>query len=280
MSYRTILLHLKRDPLCAARTQFAIRLARKFDCVLVGLAPTGLPEMPVGTEAPGVLMEMAALSARNFRDEAEAALAAFSETCRSARFSAFEAIMEEADDVHSLVSHANTCDLVVLSQANPNAPGYRFTGDSVERVLLQSARPTLLVPYAGRFDNVGENILVAWDGSRAATRALSDAMPFLRRARSVQVISWSHGPAGSSDALRPQLASLHRALLQQDVRAVVQLEPTTGNINAAMLSRAADLGSDLIVMGAYGHARWAERIIGGATRGMLGAMTVPVLMSH
>jgi nucleotide-binding universal stress UspA family protein len=145
---------------------------------------------------------------------------------------------------------------------------------------MASARPTLILPYAGRFDAVGTRVMVAWDDSREAARALSDALPLLRLAKRVQIESWNEGLDDDDKALHRRLDALHRWLAWQGVSADLRVEPTAGHVAEAMLSRAADLDADLIVMGAYGHARWAERVLGGATQGLLASMTVPVLMSH
>ena len=122
--------------------------------------------------------------------------------------------------------------------------------------------------------------MVAWNDSRGSARAVSDALPLLRLAKRVVVISWNEAGAIENKTLGPRLEALHRWLMWQGVSADVSVETTGIGIAEAMLSRAADLGADLIVMGAYGHARWAERVLGGATRGLLTSMTIPVLMSH
>ena len=146
-------------------------------------------------------------------------------------------------------------------------------------MVLHSARPTLILPYAGRVTSLGSKVMVAWDDSPEAARALSDALPLLRRAARVQVVAW-HETDDDDRALRRRLDDVHRWLMWQGVSAEVAVETTEIGIAEAMLSRAAELEVDLIVMGAYGHARWTERVLGGATRGLLAAMTVPVLMSH
>ena len=176
--------------------------------------------------------------------------------------------------------HAHCSDLTVLTQADPTAPGHRLAPNLVEQVVLYSARPTLILPYAGRFDTLGANVMVAWDDSREAARALSDALPLLRRAKRVQVVSWNEMGDNDDPALRTRLDALHRWLMWQGVTADVRVETSDIDITNTMLARATDLNTDLIVMGAYGHARWAERVLGGATRGLLASMTVPVLMSH
>ena len=139
--------------------------------------------------------------------------------------------------------------------------------------MLHSARPTLILPYAGTFDEIGRRALVAWDDSREAARALADALPMLRHAESVQVVTWNASEPGGLAQTR--LDALQRWLMWQGVIAEVQTDTSPVGIADTILSRAADLDADLLVMGAYGHARWAERALGGATRGLLESMTVP-----
>jgi nucleotide-binding universal stress UspA family protein len=280
MTYRSLLVLLDADPLCPARTRVATRLARDLDCHLVGLAPTALVDLPMAPEAAAALVGYATLAWDALRDQAAQAAQRFRDECRAAGLKSFEAVVDEADKAPSVVRHAHCSDLTLLSQADPGAAGHRAAQDLVERVLLQSARPTLLLPYAGRFDRVGDSALVAWDDSREAARAVSDALPLLRRAKAVQVVSWNERGSVPDHSLAPRLDALRQWLMWQGVAAEVRQETTDVAIADAMLSRACDVGADLIVMGAYGHARLAERVLGGATRGLLASMTVPVLMSH
>ena len=279
MTYRSLLVFLDQDPLCAARTQVAIQLAKVLDCHLIGVAPTGLIDLPVSQQINPALEKLSAMAWSALRGQAEQASERFRQQCRAAGVKSVEAVTDESDKARSLVRHAHCSDLTVLTQADPNAPGHRFAQALVEQVVLYSARPTLVLPYAGRVATLGSNVLVAWDDSREAARALSDALPLLRLAKRVQVLSWSEG--GTDDkALRPRLDALNQWLKWHGISADLSVETTDIGIDDAMLSRAADLSTDLIVMGAYGHARWTERVFGGATRGLLATMTVPVLMSH
>jgi nucleotide-binding universal stress UspA family protein len=281
MTYRSLLVLLEPGALSAARTQVALRLAKRLDCHLVGLAPTGLVDMPATAVAAASLADFAALAWDTLREQTQQAAQEFRDTCRAAGLKSFEAVVDESDRALSLVHHAHCSDLTVLTQADRGAPGHRVAQDMVEQVVLYSARPTLILPHVGHFKTVGSNAMVAWDDSREAARALSDALPLLRLAERVQVISWNEPKDGADAAtLRPRLDALRQWLLWQGVTAEVAVETSTIAVAEAMLSRAADLGADLIVMGAYGHARWTERMLGGATRGLLAAMTVPVLMSH
>ena len=280
MSYRSLLVFLDQDPLCAARTRVAIRLARDHDCHLVGVAPTGVVNVLATPDGAGTLVEFAVMARDALREEAEGATLRFSDACRAAGLKSVEAVVDEADKARSLVRHAHCSDLTILTQADPAAPGHRQSQDLTEQVVLNSARPTLIIPYAGRFETLGSNVMVAWDESREVVRALSDALPLLRRAKRVQVVSWNERGAGDDRALRTRLDALRRWLMWQGVSADVRVETTDIDISNAMLSHAADLNTDLIVMGAYGHTRWVERVLGGATRGLLASMTVPVLMAH
>jgi nucleotide-binding universal stress UspA family protein len=281
MTYRSLLVLLDQDPLCPARTQVAIELARRHDCHLVGVAPTGLIDLPMSAEVVVAQAEFSALAWDALRDQAERATDRFRDACRAGGIKSFEAVIDEAEKAPSLVRHAHCSDLTILSQADPGNPGRRLDQGLVEQVVLYSARPTLVLPYAGRFETLGTNVMVAWDDSREAARALSDALPLLRTAGSVQVVCWNESDSGTDDkAMRSRLAAVCQWLMWQGVSAEARVETTLVGVADAMLSRAADLGTDLIVMGAYGHSRLTERMLGGATRGLLRSMTVPVLMSH
>ena len=278
MTYHSLLVLLDDDPLCAARSQVGIRMARELDCHLIGLAPTGLAQLPSSPESVATLVEFGALAQRALRDRAERAIRRFRDACVAAGLPSFEALIDESEKAVSLVRNAHCSDLLVLTQADPHAPGYAMNRTLVEEVVLQNARPTLIVPYAGRFETLGSTVMVAWDDSREAARAVADALPLLRRARQVHVLGWNE--QGADAPMRRRLESVQAWLKHHGIAAHVQLETTKIDIADAMLSRAADLGADLIVMGAYGHVRWIQRMLGGATSGLLASMTVPVLMSR
>lgn len=279
MTYHSLLVLLDDDPLCAARSQVGIRMARELDCHLIGLAPTGLAQLPSSPESVATLVEFGALAQRALRDRAERAVRRFRDACVAAGLPSFEALIDESEKAVSLVRNAHCSDLLVLTQADPHAPGYAMNRTLVEEVVLQNARPTLIVPYAGRFETLGSTVMVAWDDSREAARAVADALPLLRRARRVHMLGWNE--QGAADALlRLRLEAVQTWLKHHGIASDVHVEATGIDIADAMLSRAADLGADLIVMGAYGHVRWIQRMLGGATSGLLASMTVPVLMSR
>ena len=281
MSYRSLLVLLDHTSSCAARTQYALRLAKDLDCHLVGLAPTDLVDLPAAPKAAASINEYAALVWDALRDQAERAADAFRDACHAAGVKSFEAVIDEANKSESLVRHARCSDLTLLTQADPATPHFSATRDLVESVILHSARPTLVLPCAGRFEHGAGRVLVAWNDTREAARAVSDALPLLQRASQVEIVAWHEAKAdGDAGRLQPQLDALRQWLTWHGVSAQTRVDTLDAGIADAMLSHSADSSADLIVMGAYGHARWAERVLGGATRGLLASMTVPVLMSH
>jgi nucleotide-binding universal stress UspA family protein len=148
-----------------------------------------------------------------------------------------------------------------------------FAGELV----LGAGRPVLLVPYAGRYADAGKRVLIAWNASREAARAVADALPLLVRADAVDVVAFAPG----GDHGEVPGADLAHYLARHGVKAnaAVDSAPEVA-IGERILTRAADTDADLIVMGAYGRSRLSELVLGGATRTLLAAMTVPVLMAH
>ena len=280
MTYRSLLVMLDHGRHCAGRTQIAIDLAKRMDSHLVGLAPTGLIDFPMAPLAASALNEFAALAWDALRAQTERVANGFRDACNAAGLRSFEAVIDEADKAESVVRHAHCSDLTIMSQADPAAADFRAAKELVEKVVLYSARPSLLIPYIHASGTLGGRVLVAWDDSREATRAVTDALPLLRRAAQVDVVDWSTTSDGDDDSRPRRLGALQQWLLWQGVVAECRHEVTDVPIAEAMLSRASDFAADMLVMGAYGHARWTERVLGGATSGLLARMTVPVLMSH
>jgi nucleotide-binding universal stress UspA family protein len=170
---------------------------------------------------------------------------------------------------------ARAADLVLAGQPERgDALGRRLAGD----LLLSAGRPILFVPFAGHFEDVGRRVLIAWNDSREAARAVADAMPILCRAESVVLLTLdtpaAAAPVEAAADVASQLAR-HGVKVNVDRQRVSEID--VGNL---ILANADDRDSDLIVMGGYGHSRVRERVLGGATRALLDVMIVPVLMSH
>ena len=283
MSYRSLLVHLDHDRRLDARLAYALRIARELACHVIGAAPPGSVPAPAEFVPVG-----AGASLADYADAVWMALdqrghelqERFEAACRQAGVASHETIVVHADKAQSLVRLSHCSDIVVISQADPEAPDFPAASERVADIVLHSARPTIVLPFAGEFDTIASRVLVAWDDSREAARALADALPLLRLAGNVQLVTWERG-AHVAEAHWPERhAALQRWLQAHGVAAEPRLSRSGNALSEAMLSRAFDGGADLIVMGGYGHRRWAERVLGGTTHGMLASMTVPVLMSH
>jgi nucleotide-binding universal stress UspA family protein len=148
----------------------------------------------------------------------------------------------------------------------------------VESALFESGRPVLIVPYIQTESLKLDTVLMCWDGSRAAARALADAGPFISRAKSLQLVI-VEGESGKGDELPGADIAQHLARRRLSIN-VKRLDRGSIDVPNVILSYAADSSADLIVMGGYGHSRFREFVLGGVTRTMLASMTVPVLMSH
>jgi nucleotide-binding universal stress UspA family protein len=184
----------------------------------------------------------------------------------------------ESGEVEDFLALARSFDLIVGGQVSPDYPvaaGFRPAD-----IVLGAGRPLLLVPYAGEFTQVGRRVLVAWDGTREAARALHDALPLIGKAEAVTVITVRARESGF-ERDRPSLERIVRHLEHHGLPVRAEEAPQ-GDLPIAdvLLSRAADLGADLIVAGGYHHSQLREALLGGVSRDLLDHMTVPVLMSH
>ena len=180
----------------------------------------------------------------------------------------------DTDEVSTL---ARTADLAIVGQYSRDTNGSGFRPDEVATAC---GRPVLVVPYAGEFASVGNNVLIAWDGTREATRALNDAMPLIESASSATVMTVlkqeRQFPSAHAD-LRQVVGHLEHHGVAARAEETLRGDMTISDL---LLSRAADLGADMIIAGAYHHSHLREALIGGVSRDLLRHMTVPVLMSH
>jgi nucleotide-binding universal stress UspA family protein len=171
---------------------------------------------------------------------------------------------------------ARRFDLAVIAQAEPEkvAPEEVI----VEGALFGSGRPVIVVPYINKSGLALDRVVVAWDASRSAARAVADAMPFLAKAKTIDVVIVASERPKSDEVAGADIGHhLARRGLKVEVKRIVATDTDVAN---TLLSHAADTSADFMVMGGYGHSRLREFVLGGATRGILSSMTVPVLMSH
>lgn len=285
MPLQNLLLYVDGTRSCPGREDAAIALTREHEAHITALYCIGQIHIEGWAEWPTDLIEEQKSKAA---EDARTVLARFREKAERA------GISYETRSVHVYVNrigeqvslHARYADLAILGQTDPDeipAGGPRI----VEDVLFSSGRPVLVIPYIGAPGqgrrggaDFGHNVMVAWDAGREAARAVNDAIPMLERARKVEVFAVNpdkglrhHGDEPGADIA----LHLSRHGVNVDVKVVEARDMGTAD---TLLSRISDRGSDLLVMGGYGHGRMREMALGGVTRNILGHMTVPVLMSH
>ena len=279
MAYKDLLVHVDDSKACEGRVQAAIELAITHEAHLTGVYVIGDP--PPETFESGVLLpEMREMLQQGARERADAALDHFTEVAKRNQIS-FESRVDRVQYtamVEALAAHARYADIVILGQADPDdgsVPLYL-----PEEVTLASGRPSLIIPYIGAAATLGQRVTLAWDASREAARTVNDALPILKLAQAVNVVTVnpSDKPFGHGEQPGADIA-LHLARHGVEVE-VQRIELRDIDVPDIILSHVADQSSDLLVMGAYGHSRLRELVLGGVTRAMLHDMTVPVLMAH
>jgi nucleotide-binding universal stress UspA family protein len=285
MSYQTVLVHVDDASAAARRIRLAAAIARRSGGHLVGAAATGVSRLVVqGAPAPERDPHLA-LHLSFLRERAQQALAGFSRAAAASGLASFESRLMDDEAGAGISLLARGADLVVIGQAEPGGPA--AMADFPEYVVTHAGRPVLLVPYAGTADQVGARVLLAWDASKEAALAMLLALPLLKQAGSVRIAVFDAAPgsriladASAADPL-PYLAR-HAVQASMSVHAVdARRGPQRRHeLGEALLSLATDVSADLLVMGAFGHSRMRETLLGGVTRTVLQAMTIPVLMAH
>jgi nucleotide-binding universal stress UspA family protein len=235
----------------------------------IGLGPVPLSTPPATERVTGQPREP---------ERADEVETLFRSEVRSAGLDGEWHLLDERD-LPGLIEYANAVDLAILGQRSPDAPdgGGILTPDEI---VTEVGRPLLIVPYTGKFETVGRRALIAWDGSRQAARALNDALPLIEGAEAATVL-YIGAHETQLERVRPALDRIVRHLRRHTIEASAE-EASRGDvaISDLLLSRAADLGADMIIAGAYHHSPLREALLGGVSRDLLRHMTVPVLMSH
>lgn len=270
-----LLVDLAKDRSPAATV--AVDLAARFDAHVTGLALAvdpiipGFVAAPIPVELIEAAREEALKAARDggARFEEHARMSSVSRETRIA-----EVLMGGAPE--SFVANCRLTDLVVIGQDDPDRPE-PMRDALIESALFEGVAPVLIVPYIARTGLATKRVMIAWDGSRTAARAVRSALPILKTADKVTVVIVGSAMDQPGEPGADLATFLSRHALSVDIETIPA--PSTG-VADALLNHAADRGLDLVVMGGYGHSRVREFLFGGATRDILRTMTVPVLMTH
>lgn len=276
MTYKTMLVHLNDSRRAEAVLEPATQLATRFNSHLIGLhvyAAVPAPPIPMASAALGSIVAAE-------RKNSEAIADTFQRLTRNKQFVAEWQLQKvpHVDLARVVMELGRAADLIVAAQTDPDwdlSPLMDFP----ERLALESGRPVLIIPYAGHYSSIGRRVVIAWNAGRESARATFDALPLLQGADSVHILEIKdRGDASSSLAPDTSIAAaLGRHGIKPEVRTSVAADISVGD---EILSRAADLDADLLVMGAYGHSRFRELVFGGATRQIARHMTLPTLLSH
>lgn len=275
--YKTILVHCDTGKSALARLEIGVDLATVFGAHLASLYALKHEPMPsAAMEARQVLLEA---EKKRWSENLREARGKYDECLRRTGFERAEWRVSAEDALAAVTLHARYADLVVIGQQSPDWDS--GVDKDFERGLpIAVGRPVLVVPYAFERRPVGRRVLVAWNASREAARAVSDALPLLKRASHVDVVVFEPSRSRGAHGEEPG-ADIGLYLTRHGVKVTVsRVDAADIDVGNQLLSRAFDLSADLIVMGAWGHSRLRELVLGGVTRTLLESMTVPVLMAH
>ncbi|MCW0233020.1 MAG: universal stress protein [Ferrovibrio sp.] len=277
MTYKDILVYADASPAAAARLDVAALLATAFEAHLVALHVDTRPYTPADVLGTGIGASVLQWQKQVRQERAEAAERLVKDAAQRNGI-AFEWRRVEGEIGATILDHGRYHDLIVLSQdgslTDLDAPIEPFAGS----IVVSAGRPVVVVPRQYKARSCGKRVLVAWKPTAEAARAVHDALPVLQKADAVTVMRINPDPEEPAHNPGFDLAAhLARHGVKVTVTPILAADMDAGSLIA---SCASELEADLIVMGAYGHSRLRELVFGGATRHMLGAPVVPVLMSR
>jgi nucleotide-binding universal stress UspA family protein len=270
---KTILVHLAYDDGRSRRLGTALSLALAHRAHLIGLftrSPYVTPPAIVGRGASSAfLRELEA----GLRDQEQQLRAEFDEAVSKVAVSA-EWLHHDGEVMQGLAYNSYVADLLIVSQTPPETVEDIVTGNRPDHVMLESGCPVLVVPHGNGETEAGRRVLISWTRTREASRTVRSAIPILRRAASVTILTCRATRARPGEAIKAYLA-------RHDVRAEIRVDfGDNDEVGEIVLAHANEMSADLIVMGAYGHSRLREMILGGTTQHVLSRSVIPVLMSH
>jgi nucleotide-binding universal stress UspA family protein len=281
MSYKDILVFVDRSGASDVRLEVAARLVERFGAHLAAVFLSGSDAPPYMSDGvmSAAIYEQVMRSVEGAIEGREREAKARFDAARQRLGVEVEWRAARGEPGEQAGLHARYADVVVIGQ-NGQARSGEDPLLSPEEVVFASSRPAIVVPQRYKPKTVGESVVVAWNAGKEAARAVWDALPLLKSAREVSVLAIDpkRGPAAHGQVPGADIAT---HLARHGVRTQVErLASDDENSADVLLRRAGELGADLLVMGAYGHSRLREFVLGGMTRSMLQRMTIPVLMSH
>ncbi len=280
MDIKNILVHVDSSERCAERLHIAATLARTRQAHLSGLYVIPEPFYPIYAEGSFVSTELMDNLERESREgcaKAEKQFRAFADK---------EGLpaewREEQGPIGPVVSrHGRYADLTIVGKGNIDEPLKYPNPFLAADVVMESGRPVLIIPNSGHFDGVGKRMLVCWNASREAVRAVNDALPLLQAADKVTVLAVNPQKLASGDHGEIPCADIALHLARHGVKSeAASITTDIDDVGEIILSQAFDLDVDLIVSGAYGRSRTREWILGGVTETLMRDAEMPVFLAH
>jgi nucleotide-binding universal stress UspA family protein len=255
---------------------YAVSIGATFGAHLAGIAFVYDAVIPDGSLG-GIPVDVIEMQREENSRAAKQAIERFEASTKAAGVSAETRMLEASLGGGATLfgGIARRFDLAVVGQAQPERGASEPL--MIEAALFESGRPLVVVPYIQKSGLKLDRVIACWDGGRTAARAIADAMPFLERAKAVDVVIVAEDRKQEETTGAKMIAHLARHGISANAKHTAKGDISIENV---ILSYAADSGADLLVMGGYGHSRLREFILGGVTRGILASMTLPVLMSH
>lgn len=282
MTYKTIVVQLDDRKESVSRIRLALELARACQGRLIGLAVMPRIRIPAGVDGMALSGTVSALQEATNRERLAVARRLFEDTAEGSGVEVeFHGVI--ADAAGAMNDELRYADIGVVGQRDPEQTiGDMYTG-LPESVAMQSHRPVMVVPHIGYSKPIGRKVLLAWNDSAEAMRAATDAMPLLQAAEKVTllVVDGHKRDAEGNGHDDPPGSKAAGWLARHGVNVELINDVSDGtDVGSIILSRVSDLDIDLVVMGIYGHSKLRETLFGGASRTMLGHMTVPTLIAH
>jgi nucleotide-binding universal stress UspA family protein len=278
MSWKEIVVHIDGESTWRPLADAAAALAEQLHAHLVGVEVVRIPDRGDAGIRRGLGEELLEQRRRDLEEKARRLGEEFTRRCDRSGL-AVEWRVADGEPVRELVLQARYADLLVLAPPAPRSALALEDPHLPASVVLAAGRPVLLIPPAAGAAVGGRHVLIGWNASREAARAVADALPIVERAQRVSVVvvhperGRDHGPDPGADVAH--YLARHGTHVE-----VLRIDGSHADAGTVLLERVAALGADVLVMGAYGHSRLRELVLGGATRTALQRATVPVLMSH
>ena len=275
MTISDVVVHIDSSTASRPRLELALRMAREYSANLTGLYVIPTYDIPVYAEV-SVGPEILEQGTQALREKARAVRSSLEDFIAKSGV-AMQWHVVEGDLVRTLVEHARVTDLTIVGQGHVEDDEDVSTG-LADRVVLESGAPVLVVPHAGWGGSLAKRVLIAWNGGRESARAVRDAIPLIKDAESAEILSIRPKAESTSESPGAEIAAhLARHGIDADTYTTTGKDKDAG---AVLLERVKDTDRDLVVMGGYGHSRFRETILGGATRKVLREAAIPVFMSH